>query len=234
MSTLTETPQAAPEAVATPRARPETGWTAADLLDAFGPIPLWRVRLGQLAGEATEQDVLDIYAREKRLCELVDGILVEKTVGTQESYLAVFIAHFIFAFLKDHDLGIVLGADGMARLVPGLLRISDVSFIRWGQFPGHAVPDVLFLTFAPDLAVQVLSPSNTAKEMGRKLSDYFATGVRLVWYIDPDARTVEVFTALGQSTVLREGATLDGGKVLPGFALPLAQLFAELGPKPGA
>jgi hypothetical protein len=80
----------------------------------------------------------------------------------------------------------------------------------------------------PDLAVEVLSPSNTEAEMARKRQEYFAAGVRLVWMVDPDARTVTVYTAPDQSTVLGEVDTLSGDPVLPGFTLPLRDLFAEL------
>jgi Uma2 family endonuclease len=206
-------------------------WTAADLVERFGPIPLWRVRMVPAPGTATEQDVIDIQVHTDRLCELVDGVLVEKTAGVRESYLAVLVASAIGNFLAASNLGIVLGADGMAKLAPGLIRIPDVSFVRWERFPGRVVPSIPYLESGPDLAVEVLSPSNTAKEMDRKLKDYFASGVRLVWYVDPVKQTAEVFTAVGQSTVLGEGDTLDGGDVLPGFALPLARMFAELGPK---
>ncbi len=220
MATLTPLPQA-------------TDWTAADLVESFGPIPLWRICQDPAPGTATEQDVIDIHGQEKRLFELVDGVLVEKTVGYQESYLAVLIARLLGNFVAEHGLGIVLGADGMTRLAPGLIRIPDVSFIPWERHPDRSVPALPFVPFAPDLAVEVLSPSNTAKEMDRKLKDYFASGVRLVWYVDPVQRTAEVLTAVDRSVVLREGDALDGGEVLPGFVLPLAVLFADLEAAPG-
>lgn len=207
-----------------------TDWTAADLVERFGPIPLWRICQDPAPGTATEQDVIDIHGREKRFFELVAGVLVEKTVGVQESYLAVLIATYLTVYVREHSLGIVLGADGMTRLAPGLIRIPDVSFIPWERHPDRRVPALPFVPFAPDLAVEVLSPSNTAKEMDRKLKDYFASGVRLVWYVDPVQRTAEVFTSLDNSIVLREEDSLNGGGVLPGFSLPLAQVFAELGP----
>jgi Uma2 family endonuclease len=81
---------------------------------------------------------------------------------------------------------------------------------------------------APDLVVEVLSESNTEGEMARKRREYFTAGVRIVWLIDPEGRTVEVFVSEDQSTVLDEGQTLDGGNVLPGFTLLLGELFAEL------
>jgi Uma2 family endonuclease len=82
----------------------------------------------------------------------------------------------------------------------------------------------------PDLAVEILSPSNTADEIQRKRGEYFNRGTQLVWIIDPRARTAEVFTAPAASTLLHEADTLDGGVVLPGFTLPLRDLFAELDP----
>ena len=69
--------------------------------------------------------MIGIHDREDRLCELVDGVLLEKTVGTYESYLALLLGNFV----DENNLGIVLGADGMMRLVPGLVRIPNVSFI---------------------------------------------------------------------------------------------------------
>jgi Uma2 family endonuclease len=112
--------------------------------------------------------------------------------------------------------------------LPGLVRIPDISFISWDRLPSRYYPKEPIPNLAPDLAVEVLRESNTAKEMKRKLQEYFAVGVRLVWFADPKARTVEVFTAADRSTTLEENQTLDGGDVLPGFALPLAALFDRL------
>jgi Uma2 family endonuclease len=89
--------------------------------------------------------------------------------------------------------------------------------------PTEPIPDV-----APDLAVEVLSAGNTAREMARKRQDYFAAGVQVVWEVNPGTRTVEVFTTPDHSTVLHEAQTLEGGMVLPGFTLPLQELFGEL------
>jgi Uma2 family endonuclease len=206
---------------------PKNALTIADLAERLGPMPPGRIRFDPAPGTAHERDVVEIYNREKRLCELADGVLVEKTVGTFESWVAIQIAYLFERFLEDNDLGIVLGADGMMRLCPGLVRIPDVSFVAWKQLPGRRVPRVSMLKLAPDLAVEVLSPSNTAEEMDRKLHDYFSAGVRLVWYVDPAARTVRVFTSVKSSSLLREGDELTGGTVLPGFAVPVARLFAR-------
>jgi Uma2 family endonuclease len=76
--------------------------------------------------------------------------------------------------------------------------------------------------------VEVISKGNTAKEMAEKLRNYFAAGSRLVWYVDPQKRQVEVFTSAESRRVVKEGETLDGGDVLPGFEISLKELFAEL------
>jgi Uma2 family endonuclease len=207
---------------------PATDWTAADLLDRFGPIALRRIRLDPAPGTATEQDVLDIHTREDRLYELVDGVLVEKAMGLQESFLAALIIQILGPFVRRHDLGFVLGADGMARLAPGLIRIPDVSFVSWVRVPARRVPKTPMLRLAPDLAVEVLSPSDTAKEMERKLEDYFDAGVRLVWHIDPRQRSARVFTAADGGTPVKEDESLSGDPVLPGFTLSLRELFQAL------
>ena len=200
--------------------------TVADLLERFGPMPDGRIRTDPPPGTATEQDVIDIEARESRLCELVDGVLVEKTVGYYESCLAVRLIMLIGAFVEQRRLGVVAGEAGMIRLSAGLVRIPDVSFVSWGRLPGRRVPRVAIADLAPDLAVEVISPSNTAREMERKLQDYLAAGVRLVWYVYPRPQEVHVHTA-ERHDVLTLDRELSGGDVLPGFVLPLRQLFEE-------
>ncbi len=131
-------------------------------------------------GTATERDVLEIAAREKKLCELVDGVLVEKPMGYGESILAVYIARILGDYVTRNNLGHVTGEQGMMHLSPALIRIPDVAFASWDRFPnrrwdGEPVPDL-----APDLAVEVTSESNTPAEMAIKVEEYFSAGVRTV------------------------------------------------------
>jgi Uma2 family endonuclease len=208
-----------------------TTWTAADLARQFGPMPLDRFCFAPLPGTATEDDLLDFNERQGRLYELVDGVLVEKPMGLRESCLALTLARLLGNFVSQHKLGTVAGPDGTMRLAPGLVRIPEVAFIPWDRFPNRQIPAEPITAVVPDLAVEVLSVSNTRQEMERKRQDYFAAGTRLVWEVDPETRTVAVYTAPHQPTVLREDQTIDGGMVLPGFSLPLRQLFAELDPQ---
>ena len=205
---------------------PDKGLTLADLLDRFGPIPAERIRTSPPPGTATEQDVIDIEERESRLCELVDGVLVEKTVGIYESNLASRLIYFLNALVLKLDLGVVTAPDGMMRLAAGLVRIPDVSFISWNQLPGRRVPRVPIADLAPDLAVEVISPSNTSREMERRRQEYLAAGVRLVWYVFPEQQEVHVYTA-DRHEVLTIDQEISGGDVLPGFTLPLRQLFQQ-------
>ena len=165
--------------------------TMADLLNSLGNIPPERIRMQPPPGTATEDDVIAVHANEKR-CELVDGVLVEKPTGYEESRLAIEIGYILVGFLRDHDLGTVAGEAGMMRLVTGLVRIPDVSFVLWEHLPEQYGPIPPMRT---DLAIEVLSESNTPAEMKRKLKEYFAAGTQLVWYFDPRARTVTVYTA---------------------------------------
>jgi Uma2 family endonuclease len=201
--------------------------TIADLLEQLGDIPPNRVRLRPYPGTATEQDVIDIRTREKRLCELVDGVLVEKAMGYNESALTAWLIYLLIGFVEEHDLGIVAGPDGTLRLMPGLVRIPDISFVSWGRLPGQTLPRTPIPDLVPDLTIEVLSESNTRREMERKLGEYFSVGVRLVWYVDPRTRTVQVYTGVDEITSLDASQTLDGDDVLPGFSLPLQRLFRE-------
>jgi Uma2 family endonuclease len=202
--------------------------TLADLLDRLGGIPLDRIRFRPFPGTATVQDVIDIQHQEGKLCELVEGVLLEKAVGYNESSLALFLGGLLNAFVIPRNLGLVTGPDGTVELMANLVRIPDLAFTSWDRLPGRRGPASPVPYLAPSLAVEVLSRSNTPGEMAAKRQDYFTAGVQLVWEIDPGARAVLVYTSLAQPTTLGSTDTLDGGVVLPGFTLPVKELFAEL------
>ncbi len=203
--------------------------TLAEVVERLGGIPLERIPAVPAPGTATEADVLARPRGEKRLYELVDGVLVEKPMGYYESRLAAILIWFLEGFLGEHDLGIVVGESGTIRLAAGLVRIPDVAFFAWRHFPNRELPGDPIPDLAPDLAVEVLSEGNTPAEMERKLGEYFAAGVRLVWYLDPRNRTARVYTSPDSVSLVTEAGSLDGGEVLPGFILPLRDWFARAG-----
>jgi Uma2 family endonuclease len=202
--------------------------TLADFLDQLGNIPTNRILFDPLPGTATEEDVLEVERRTGLAPELIDGVLVEKTMGYKESLLAIELAALLLEFVRSRKLGIVLGPDGSLRILPGQIRLPDVCFISRGRFPGGVLPDVQIPRVSPDLAVEIISPGNTRGEMQRKLTEYFESGVRLVWYIDPSDKSARVFKAPDEFTTLGENDFLDGADVLPGFQLALKDLFAKL------
>ncbi|MFN0052829.1 MAG: Uma2 family endonuclease [Planctomycetales bacterium] len=200
----------------------------ADLIEQFGFIPTWRVRIDPPPGTASVRDVVRIHDRENRLCELVNGTLIEKSMGYEDSVIASALLVCLGNFVNSQKLGIVTGEGGMLKLGRGLVRIPDVAFVSYERLPGRRVPRAPIPTLVPNLAVEVLSRANTSREMRQKLRDYFSAGVELVWYIDPRKHTITVYTDCDQRTLLKESQTLTGGEVLPGFRVKVRDLFAQL------
>ena len=208
----------------TSQVRPEN---VAELLRRLGRIPASRVRLEPPPGTATERDLVRYNESKLKtaICELVDGTLVEKAMGWNESEIAAFIIYAIVSFTRPRKLGKVLGADGMQRMVPGLIRVPDVSFFSRGKLTRSKHGATPVAPFAGDLVVEVVSRSNTKPEIARKLNEYFAAGSRLAWVVEPKPQTVRVHTSPGDFVVLGLDDWLDGGKVLPGFRLAVRDLF---------
>jgi Uma2 family endonuclease len=202
--------------------------TIAELLDRLGGIPAHRVLLKPTPGTATEEDVLKALAKpRKRVCELIDGTLVEKDVSTTEAYLSGFILRRIGQFAEDEDLGLVFPGDAHLRLRPGLVRVPDVYFVPWDRIPDGELPKDPIASIAPELAVEVITPNNTVREIDKKLEDYFAAGCKLAWIIDPQSKSAKVYSSAKRFKELDESGMLEGGKVLPGFKLSLTELFAS-------
>ena len=203
-----------------------------ELLRNLGGIPPSRVRLKPAPGTATLRDLIRYQKKDGRIYELVDRTLVAKPVAFDESTLAVRLGGLLERFATDNDLGLVAGEQGLMRLMPGLARAPDVSFISWAQIPDRGTRRAPVPGLYPDLAVEVLSRGNTRAEMARKRKEYFLAGTRLVWQVNPRTRTVDVYTAPDRFTTLAESDALDGGDVLPGFTLPVRSLFVNLPPAP--
>ena len=157
----------------------------AEILESLGGISPDRVRLKKPLGLATEVDLIEVNGGNETRCELVDGMLVQKGMGYNESDLALVLAGYLRAFIVPRNLGLLTGEAGMMRLIPGLIRIPDLAFASWDRIPGRRRPTEPIAGFAPDLAIEILSLSNTPAEMSRKRREYFQAGVRLVWEVEP-------------------------------------------------
>jgi len=215
-----------------PRTALPVEWSIADLQRHLGGIPLERIRLYPPPGMATQQDALEVRNHSDRICELIDGVLVVKAMGSYESFLAGVLIQLLNNYLDTHRLGIVLGPDGGLQVLPMRMRIPDVSFIRWERFPDRRLPRDRVFRVAPDLAVEILSAGNTEGEMRQKLADYFSAGTALVWYIDPDARRARAYTAPDKFEEFGVEGLLRGGDVLPGFEIHLGDLLDRVPREP--
>lgn len=195
----------------------------AQWLAALGGVPMERIIFDPWPGTATEADLLHLVEQEKRLCELIDGTLVEKPVGYWEALIATNVSTILGNFVAQHNLGAVSGADSTMRMKSGRVRLPDVAFVSHARLPKTREP---IPTLSPDLAIEVLSQNNTDSEIRQKLLEYFQSGTAVVWIIDPASRTVSVYHAANQPTqLLDEQATLDGGAVLPGLSFAVAHVF---------
>ena len=207
---------------------PATMVTVADLIDRLGGIPAERIRLNPPLGTATEHDLIRLLdGADKRIYELIDGVLVEKAMGTREGLFAAYMCRVIGNHAEEFDLGLVFAGDSPFRLRLGLVRFPDVSFVSWNRVPGDEFPDDPVTKIIPDLAVEVLSPSNTVAEIELKLDHYFEAGVRLAWVVDPKKQKARIYTSRSRIQEIDDEGVLVGGKVLPGFRLPLSDVFAS-------
>jgi Uma2 family endonuclease len=215
---------------------PRTATTVADLLRDLGDIPPERVRIVPPIGKATLEDLIE--ANESgigQVCEWVENTLVEKAEGYFESWLGQIISGQFDRYLEANDIGMLLGEAGVLRILPGIGRAGDVTFIAWSSLPGgkppreHKVPEVV-----PELVVEVLSASNTPREMERKRREYFLAGVKHVWEIDPVSQSARAHTGVEAVHEIPAGGTLAAEEVLPGFSLSLAAVFARANRTGGA
>lgn len=159
--------------------------------------------------------------------ELVKGELVEVPgAGYLHARLINALLRLLDPFVTEHDLGAVFG-DGLGYVIartPDLVRIPDVSFIAKGRLPDEDVQG--YIPFAPDLAVEIVSPGDRAVEIYGKVREYLETGAHVVWVLWPKYRSVSVHAAGGVTRELGPDDELDGGDVLPGFRVQVGELFA--------
>lgn len=199
-----------------------------ELLERLGRVPADRVRLDPAPGTATLGDVDYIRAQEGVLCELVDGVLVEKPMGYRESMVGSTVGRRLGNHVGELGLGFVTGSDGGMQLALGLMRMPDIAFLSNER--RKLILDLLaaYPAIGPDLAIEILSESNTPGEMLRKRREYFAAGTRLVWEIDLQQRCAFVYTDPENATRVSEAEFLDADAVVSGFKIRVGDAFADL------
>jgi Uma2 family endonuclease len=159
--------------------------------------------------------------------ELVKGKLVTMSAtSSRPAMVAAEIGGEIRNYVREHRLGRVGGADWGFRLQsdPDTVRAPDYAFVRAERIPPEGVPPG-FWPGAPDLALEVISPSDRFGAVMEKVEEYLSAGARMVIVVDPEARITRVFRPDRPTRVLGPDGTLDGEDVLPGFTLPLSQVW---------
>jgi Uma2 family endonuclease len=163
-----------------------------------------------------------------RRLELVKGELFEMApAGGRHGSVSMRIGILLGAYVMEHRLGETFAAETgfILRRNPDTVRAPDAAFVAAHRLPAGELP-VGFLELAPDLAVEVVSPGDTPREVEEKVADWLRAGTRLVWVIDPATRSATVYRSLDDVQELLEEDRLDGEQVVPGFSCALRELFA--------
>jgi Uma2 family endonuclease len=176
-----------------------------------------------IKGPATLQDLLNT-PRDGRKYELVDGEILVSPAGMRHSEIGLKIGYLILEFLERNPIGKVYNSDAGIALPNGNVRSPDVTYVSLGKLPGGVSPDT-FGEVIPDLAVEVLSPSDSLRELGRKIGEFLDNGVPLVWLVDPARQTVTVYRSLTETEQFDVDDTITAEPILPGFSVPVRRFF---------
>lgn len=157
--------------------------------------------------------------------EYVKGELRVSPTGLEHEAIGARLISLLFNHVKESQLGEVYGSSAGYRLPNGNLRSPDVSFVRLKRLPEGKSPKG-FAHFAPDLAVEILSPSDSMSEINEKIAEYFDNGTSLVWIVDPDSQAVTVYSSPTDRRLLQAEDEFTGGNVIPGFRCHVKELFS--------
>ena len=176
--------------------------------------------------EMTAANLLHLPEGQKKY-ELIRGELIEMSPpGGTHGYIAAEISRLLKNFVNDRELGVVLVETGFQLTVgPDTVRAPDISFVAGKNLPPEGLPDG-YLSGAPDLAVEIVSPGDTASAVQEKVQEYLASGARLVWVVYPQQRIVVVHHPDGTARTLNETDTLAGEAVVPGFECSVKDMFS--------
>ena len=159
--------------------------------------------------------------------ELVRGQVVrEPPAGFEHGSIAGLITLCLGTFVRQHALGkVVTGEPGFVLFDdPPTVRAPDVAFVARDRLPADPRG---FARLAPDLAVEIVSPSNTLCEIQDKVFDYLDAGTKVVWVVEPHGRTVTVYRSRDEIRIVTSDQEIDGGEILPGFRAPVSEFFAD-------
>jgi Uma2 family endonuclease len=161
-------------------------------------------------------------------CELVRGELIMMSPGGYEhGRIIMNVAAPLAVIVRQNQLGVLLGAETGFRIAhdPDTVRAPDVAFVRAERIP--ALPVKGFFQGPPDLAVEVLSPDDRASEVLDKVRDWLQAGCVAVWIVDPAKQTILIYRSSSPIVVLGPADVLAMEDLLPGFSIPVAEIFAQ-------
>ena len=159
--------------------------------------------------------------------ELVRGEVVRMSpAGGEHGVVAMRIGARLCRFVDEHALGVFCSAETgfLVARQPDTVRGPDAAFVARERL-GGGPPPLGFWPFAPDLAVEVISPHDRPWMIQEKVRDWFASGTRRVWLLDPGTRTVHILRSPTEAEILGPQEMLAGEDLLPGFSCPVAALF---------
>jgi Uma2 family endonuclease len=160
-------------------------------------------------------------------CELVRGEIIEKDPsGGEHGEIATTLAILLGTYIRNQRLGRAYGAETGFILGrnPDTVRGADFAFIAQARLP-QAAPIKGFVPMAPDLAVEIVSPSDRTRDVSEKVREYLMAGAGMIWIIEPELRTVTVYRSLQNARILTANDSLSGDEVVPGFTCQVAELF---------
>jgi Uma2 family endonuclease len=170
-------------------------------------------------------EALEALPKDGHKYELLDGGLIMSPVHANHGTICIRVGSLLFNFNEQHKLGEVYDSSTGFRLAPNLLLSPDVSFVSKARLKKILVAPDKFLQGAPDLVVEVVSPSDRIVQINRKLDHYFEHGTRLAWLVNWRKEQVHIYTPDSIEALTRPNEVLTGGDVLPGFKCKLSQIF---------
>jgi len=168
---------------------------------------------------------MELLPKDGQKYELLDGELVMSPVTANHGSICVRLVALLYHFTQRHKLGEVFDSSTGFRLAKDILLSPDVSFVSKARLKKILIAPDKFLYGAPDLAVEVLSPSDRMREVHRKLDRYFDSGTQVVWWVNWKIEQVHIYTPDSIAALTRPNEILSGGDVLPGFKCRLSRIF---------
>lgn len=201
---------------------------AGQLLAILGDVGPERVLLQPPPRQATRKDLVQRLEHGEVRCELIDGTLVDKPSGQIEAVLGSWLIHQLWAYFEANNLGVVCCPSLPIQLRSGLIRIPEVAVVSFKRSSAGRSRNQAVVTRIPAHVIEITHVGCSKREIQKRIGDYLAAGVPIIWIVDPRKRTVSVYSDISSSVTLQENETLEGGEILPGFKMSIREWFDKI------